>query len=345
MPAAANAPAAPAGANVLAAPAVANAPGVPAAAANAPGVPAAAVNAPGIPAGTNAPSSLPGANAATSPLGVNAFAPPAGANPVGQMLNYVMLNQMVSSPSNAGGAATPTNHASSSSVPVANPSGQTFDGSSSAGSASAPVASVGTSDSAANVPHPVVGVSGVGNATAGVNALGPSTVASTVNNGASGTNPTGKASNRAVPSPMSGAPGNPGGAAIPARHSPETAPLLASSPRGSLDAASGIHLPGWEANTLDIASGKRPLFSEGSVAIPPSAQVLADAALNQPAISASDQVRQNTGIGMINQTAEDLSIPQTVPEPAPLALLGITAAASACRFVCRRFRRRACTNG
>ena len=258
------------------------------------------------------------------------------------MLNYVMLNQMVSSPSNAGGAATPTNHASSSSAPVANPSGQTSDGSSRAGSASAPVASVGTSDSAANVPHPVVGVSGVGNATAGVNALGPSTIASTVNNGASGTNPTDQASNRVVPHPMSGAPGNHGGAAIPARHSSETTPLPASSPRGPLDAASGgIRLPGLEANTLDIASGKRPLFSEGSVLIPPSAQVLADATLNQPAIRASDQVRQDTGIGTIDPTVEGLSIPQTVPEPAPLALLGITAAASVCRFVFRRFRRRA----
>jgi hypothetical protein len=257
------------------------------------------------------------------------------------MLNYVMLNQMVSSPSNAGGAATQTNRSSSSSAPVANPSGQTSDGSSRAGSASAPVASVGTSDLAANVPHPVVGISGVGNATAGVNALGPSTVASTVNNGASGTNPTGQASNRAVPHPMSGAPGNHGGAAIPARHSSETTPLPASSPRGPLDAASGIRLPGWEANTLDIASGKRPLFSDGSVVIPPSAQVLGDATLTQPAIRASDQVRQDMGIGTIDQTAEGLSIPQTVPEPAPLALLGITAAASACRFVFRRFRRRA----
>ena len=205
---------------------------------------------------------------------------------------------------------------------------------------SAPVASVGTSDSAANVPHPVVGVTGVGNATAGVNALGPSTVASTVNNGDSGTNPTGKASNRVVPDRIGGAPGNQGGAAIPARHSSETTPLPASSPRGPLDAASGIHLPGWEANTLNIASGKRPFFSEGSVLIPPSDRVLADATPNQPAIRASDQVRQDTGIGTIDKTAEGLSIPQTVPEPAPLALLGITAAASAYRFVFRRFRRR-----
>ncbi|MGE5754155.1 MAG: hypothetical protein ACM35G_00350, partial [Planctomycetaceae bacterium] len=140
-----------------------------------------------------------------------------------------------------------------------------------------------------------------------------------------------------------GAPSNTGAAAI--KNSPATSDnttLAASSDRVLPGDATGTNLPGVKAGVLGATTGMPPPLAVGSIADPARPQATLPPDLPQPAINASNQVRQDAGIGTTGGGTDHLPAPYPVPvpEPSPLALLGVVAVISAGRITLRWIRHR-----
>ncbi len=257
-------------------------------------------------AGTSSPMAG-GAGIASSTPGAGASSPMAGSTP----------GAGTSSPM-AGGAGI------ASSTPGAGASGPAVGGSNSLSSTTAQTA-VGTINAA--------GTNASSQAIGGLNSANNLAVANTMSQIVS----------VAVLNQVLGAPSNTGAAAI--KNSPTTSdntPLAVSSDRGLLGDPTGTNLPGVKVGVLSATNGTRLPLPDGGIADPTRSQATLPPVLPQPVINASDQVRQDAGIGTAGGVTDHLlaPLPVPVPEPSPLALLGAVAVVSAGRLILRCVRHR-----
>jgi hypothetical protein len=234
-------------------------------------------------------------------------------------------------------------------------------------------AGIASSTPGAGTSSPMAGGAGIASSTPGAGASGPAvggsnslssttaqTAVGTIN--AAGTNVSSQAigglnsaNNLAVANTMSqivsvavlnqvlGAPSNTGAAAI--KNSPTTSdntPLAVSSDRGLLGDPTGTNLPGVKVGVLSATNGTRLPLPDGGIADPTRSQATLPPVLPQPVINASDQVRQDAGIGTAGGVTDHLlaPLPVPVPEPSPLALLGAVAVVSAGPLILRCVRYR-----